>query len=72
MELESIRWQDGYVPVVAGSTAICRHDANVRSIPPTITFTGKTWADVHTKLLAICPNKIPENITPDIINYRPE
>lgn len=64
--------RDKYVPVMAGSTAVCRHDANVRSIPPVVTFTGETWDEVRTKLMAICPDKIPEDVPQDVLDHRPE
>lgn len=65
------KWFGDMFPVTASGLQITTFDSTTRSIPPKFFFMEETWEDAKTKLMAICPEKIPE-IPQRVLDYRPE
>ena len=58
------------LPICAGEFRLTMHDSKSRSIPPTIFFTGETWEEVRAKVMAICPDKMPD-IPQRVLDHQP-
>lgn len=65
------KWFGDMFPVTASGMQITTFDSTTRSIPPKFFFMEETWEDAKVKLMAICPEKIPE-IPQKVLDYRPE
>ncbi len=54
------KWFGDMFPITAKGKVITIYDSTTRSIPPQFVFMEETWNDAKRKLMAICPEKIPE------------
>lgn len=66
-----VNWFGYMFPITADGRQIIMYDSTTRSIPPQFFFMEETWEDTKAKLMAICPDKIPE-IPQRVLDHRPE
>lgn len=59
------------LPICAGDFRLTLHDSKSRSIPPKTFFTGDTWEEVRGKIIAICPDKMPD-VPRRVLNHQPK
>lgn len=64
-------WFGDMFPISAKGKIITMYDSTTRSIPPQFFFTEENWEAAKAKLIAICPEKIPE-IPQRVLDHRPE
>lgn len=71
LDAHCAKWFGDVFPVIAKGREIVLFDSTTRSIPPKIFFMEDTWEETKAKLMAICPEKIPE-IPQRVLDHRPE
>jgi hypothetical protein len=71
LDAHCARWFGDFFPVTAKGREIVQFDSTTRSIPPKTFFMEETWEETESKLMAICPEKIPE-IPRRVLDHRPE
>ncbi|MBI9081360.1 MAG: hypothetical protein JEY79_16665 [Pseudodesulfovibrio sp.] len=70
LDTHCAKWFGAMLPITAGGLQIAIYDSTTRSIPPQFVFMEETWKDTKTKLMAICPDKIPR-IPQQVLDHRP-
>ncbi|MBU4191239.1 MAG: hypothetical protein KUA35_08835 [Pseudodesulfovibrio sp.] len=70
LDTHCAKWFGEMFPVTAGGRQIVMYDSTTRSIPPKLFFMEETWEDIKAKLMAICPDKMPE-IPQRVLDHRP-
>jgi hypothetical protein len=71
LDAHCAKWFGDMFPISAKGKTITKYDSTTRSIPPQFFFTEETWEDAKVKLMAICPEKIPQ-IPQRVLDHRPE
>ncbi|WP_419786377.1 hypothetical protein [Pseudodesulfovibrio sp.] len=71
LDAHCAKWFGDMFPVTANGTQITLFDSTTRSIPPKLCFVEESWKKAKIKLMAICPDKIPE-VPQSVLDHRPE
>jgi len=70
LDAHCAKWFGDMFVVTVEGLQITVYDSTTRSIPPQFFFMEETWEDVKRKLMAICPDKIPD-IPQRVLDHKP-
>jgi len=70
LDAHCAKWYGDMFVVTVEGLQITVYDSTTRSIPPQFFFMEETWEDVKRKLMAICPDKIPD-IPQRVLDHKP-
>lgn len=62
---------DRFFAITGGGTFITSWDSTMALTPPGFHVVGKAWPEVRTKLMAICPDKMPRKVPQEVLDHRP-
>jgi len=63
---------DRFFPIKSGERVITLWDSTVSMNPPGFYFVGRDWPEVRAKALAICPDKVPQDVPQQVLAHRPQ